>query len=330
MPLTALALVIAAALIHASWNLWMKHAAVGGGMVFVWGTTVVSAVALAPLAWLVGAFDPGVLSGGGGRAATLPGLPASAVQGTAHAIGGAAPEIVRIADWPASVWVAVAISIVVHTAYFRTLQRGYAAGDLSVVYPVARGTGPLLASVTAIVWLGEPAGPGSLIGLVLVVIGTFTVAGGGALLRGGASPGARRGLAWGLAIGVLIAAYTVNDGRAVGLLGAHPLVFFWSICLAQAVLLAPWVMRRVPGWPAVILQSWQVVLGVGLLSPIGYMLVLEAMRQAPISVVAPARELSMLVGALAGATLLREGQLGRRITGSVLIATGVALLAIAG
>lgn len=327
MPLSALTLVIVAALIHAGWNLWMKHSAVGGGMVFVWATTVVGAVALAPFASFVGAFDAASpLDRGGAELLATPGLS----DGAAAAIGGAAQQFARIADWPLSIWVAVAVSVIVHTAYFRVLQRGYGAGDLSVVYPVARGTGPLLASVTAIVWLGEPAGPGSLAGLALVVIGTFTVAGGGTLFRAGASPSARRGLAWGLATGVLIAGYTVNDGRAVALLGAHPLVFYWSICVAQAVLLAPWVIRRVPEWRTVLAGSWQVVLGVGLLSPLSYMLVLEAMRQAPISVVAPARELSMLVAALAGATLLREGQLARRIGGSVLIALGVALLATAG
>ena len=100
------------------------------------------------------------------------------------------------------------------------LQRGYGAGDLSIVYPVARGTGPLLASIAAIVWLGEPAGLHSIAGLALVVSGTFTIAGGLRTLRGGATAQTRRGLAWGLATGVLIAAYTVNDGRAVSVLGA--------------------------------------------------------------------------------------------------------------
>ncbi|MFP5405598.1 MAG: EamA family transporter [Gammaproteobacteria bacterium] len=324
MPLTALALVGVAALLHAAWNLWMKRAGVGGGMVFVWGTTVVSALGLAPLAWLAGAFSRG------GSTAQPTGAPEGALRAAADATGAAVGQGASIADWPASVWIAVAISVVVHTAYFRVLQRGYGAGDLSIVYPVARGTGPLLASLVAIVWLGESAGPGSLAGLALVVFGTLTVAGGGALLRAGASPTARRGLAWGVGIGVLIAGYTVNDGRAVSLLGAHPLVFYWAICVLQAVVLAPWVMRGLPGWRRLLVGSWPVVLGVGLLSPLSYVLVLEAMRQAPISVVAPARELSMLIAALVGATVLGEGQLGRRLAGSALIATGVALLATAG
>lgn len=290
MPGTALALVIAAALIHAGWNLWMKRAGVAGGMVFVWGTVLVSAIAFTPLAGLAGA-----------------------------------PRL--LAEWGAGVWLAVAVSALVHTLYFRVLQRGYGAGDLSVVYPVARGTGPLLASLAAIVMLGETAGLAALAGLALVVAGTFTIAGGLAVLRAGADAAVRRGLLWGLATGILIATYTVNDGRAVAHLDADPLVYYWTICVVQAVLLGPWIIATTPGWRRILGRSWRVVVGVGVLSPLSYLLVLEAMRLAPISVVAPARELSMLAAALAGTLLLREGQAGRRVAGAVLIAIGVALLA---
>ena len=303
MSSTAFALIVVAALLHAGWNLWMKRSGTAGGFAFVWATNLVGALLFTPLAWWAGAFETG------GSAGPLPSAG------------------VRFADWPLSIWLAVFGSVLLHTAYFRVLQRGYGAGDLSIVYPVARGTGPLLASIAAIAWLGEPAGLHSIAGLACVVAGTFTIAGGMAALRQGASAQTRRGLCWGLATGVLIAAYTVNDGRAVSVLGAHPLVYYWWICLLQAVMLAPWVMSTVPQWRQVLSTSWRVVLGVGVLSPLSYLLALEAMRLAPVSVVAPARALSMLVAALAGATLLREGQLGRRLAGSALIAGGVALLA---
>lgn len=314
MPATALALVVAAAFLHAGWNLWMKRSGTGGGMAFVWGTTVVATIAFAPFVWLAGAFGAGPAGAGTGAAAAS----------MAPANGAA---VARLADWGGGVWFAVAASVVVHTLYMRVLQRAYAAGDLSIVYPVARGTGPLLASVAAILLLDEPARLASFAGLALVVAGTFTIAGGGAILRAGASPAVGHGLRWGLATGVLIATYTVNDGRAVAALGADPLVYYWAVCVGQAVLLAPWIVWSVPGWRALLARSWRVVLGVGVLSPLSYLLVLEAMRLAPVSVVAPARELSMLVAALAGAVLLREGQLARRLSGSALIASGVALLA---
>ncbi|HRO59321.1 MAG TPA: EamA family transporter [Burkholderiaceae bacterium] len=318
MSSTAFALIVVAALLHAGWNLWMKRSGTAGGFAFVWATNLVGALLFTPLVWLAGAFETGGSAGGAG------------VVGPAVAAGALPAAGVRFADWPLSVWLAVVGSVLLHTAYFRVLQRGYGAGDLSIVYPVARGTGPLLASIAAIAWLGEPAGLHSIAGLAFVVAGTFTIAGGLAMLREGASTQTRRGLSWGLATGLLIAAYTVNDGRAVSVLGANPLVYYWWICLLQAVVLAPWVMWTVPGWRRVLSASWRVVLGVGVLSPLSYLLALEAMRLAPVSVVAPARELSMLVAALAGATLLREGQLGRRLAGSALIAGGVALLAAAG
>lgn len=319
MSSTALALIVVAALLHAGWNLWMKRSGTAGGFAFVWATNLVGALLFTPLAWLAGAFESGIDAAGEGIGAAP-----SAASGAPVALS---PTGVRFADWPVSIWLAVLGSVLLHTAYFRVLQRGYGAGDLSIVYPVARGTGPLLASIAAIVWLGEPAGLHSIAGLAFVVSGTFTIAGGFGTLRGGASTQTRRGLAWGLATGVLIAAYTVNDGRAVSVLGAHPLAYYWWICLLQAVVLAPWVMLTVPGWLQLLRASWRVVLAVGVLSPLSYLLALEAMRRAPVSVVAPARELSMLVAALAGSTLLREGQLGRRLAGSALIAGGVALLA---
>ena len=302
----ALALVVAAALIHAGWNLWIKHAGTSGGISFVWGTAAVASCVLAPFAFA--GWDAGTAS-------------------------GAAASRLGPAAWSAQVWLAVAISAAVHTLYFRALQLGYAHGDLSVVYPVARGTGPLVAALAAIAWLGEPATVATYAGLCCVVMGTFVVAGGSRTSDGTreaaalASKAARRSVGWGLAIGLMIATYTVNDGRAVAHLGADPVSYYWAICVAQAVLMLPWLMRRAPHWRAELRRDWKLVAGVGLLSPASYLLALEAMRLAPLSVVAPARELSMLVAALAGSLLLGEGNLRRRLAGAALIAFGVTLLA---
>lgn len=298
MSATALALVIAAALLHAGWNLWIKRVGTSGGIGFVWGTAAVSAVALSPL----------VFGGWPGRLV--------ADDGAAIRLG--------VDAWSAPIWIAVAVSALVHTLYFRALQLGYAQGDLSIVYPVARGTGPLLAALGAIALLGEPAGATTYAGLMCVVAGTFVVAGGTVRSE---RTGAHRSVAWGLGIGLMIALYTVNDGRAVAYLGADPLAYYWMICAVQSALMLPWLMRRAPNWQSELRRDWKVVLGVGLLSPASYLLALEAMRLAPLSVVAPARELSTLVAALGGSLLLGEGNLGRRLSGAALIAAGVALLA---
>lgn len=290
MPLSALALVLAAALIHATWNLLLKRAQ-ADAVCLSWVAAGIGSIAYAPLAL--------------------------ALHGQALAGLGAA------------VWWAVLASGVLHVAYFIVLQRGYQVADLSIVYPVARGTGPLIASLAAILLLGEAASVGSLAGLALIVAGTFTIAGGFALLRGGWSARIRDGLRWGALTGVLIAGYTVNDGNAVRSLAVAPLLFYWLSDSARAVLLTPWVATRRPQLRETLARAWKPALAVALLSPAGYILVLQAMTIAPISHVAPAREVSMLIAAFLGAKLLEEGALRRRLAGAALIAGGVACLALA-
>lgn len=308
MPLSALLLIAVAAFIHAWWNLLMKRAG-AGGLVFVWGITAATSLVYA-----------------------VPVL--ALLRDDLAAVG-------------APIALAVLASAAVHTLYLWVLQRGYAAGDLSVVYPVARGVGPALAWVGAIAWLGEAVTPASIAGLALIVAGTFTIAGGWAMLRGRASAAVASGasvasapraaparlgpgIAWGAAIGVTIAVYTVNDGRAVRLLGADPVVFYWLVNVAQAVALMPWIARRVGEARGIVGRHARTLLAVGVLSPLGYMLALQAMKYAPVSHVAPARELSMLIAAFLGVRMLGEGELWRRVAGAALIAAGVACLALAG
>lgn len=290
MPPIALALVLAAAAIHACWNFWLKRAAADAPSMS-WLAATVGALAYAPLAlWLHGD---------------------------------------ALALLPARVWLAVAASGVLHVAYFLVLQHGYRVGDLSVVYPVARGVGPLLSALAAIAVLGESAGAASLAGLALIVGGTVAIAGGFTLARGKWSPRTRAGLGWGAMTGVLIAGYTVNDGHAVRALGVAPLLFYWLSDASRALLLSPWAAARPRQVRDTLARAWRPMLGVALFSPLGYILVLQAMTIAPISQVAPAREVSMLIAAFMGAKLLDEGELRRRLVGAALIAAGVASLALA-
>lgn len=291
MSTLALALVLTAAALHAAWNLLLKQGR-GDAVAVSWLSAVIGTLVYAPLA--IG------LHG--------------------HAL----------AAMPAAVWGAVVVSAAVHVGYFLALQHGYRAADLSVVYPVARGVGPLLSAGVAIAWLGEPAGPASLAGVALVVAGTFTLAGGLALVRGRWTPRLRAGLGWGALTGVLIAGYTVNDGHAVRALGAEPLLFYVLTDAVRAVLLAPWAARRAGAVRAALRTERRAVFGVALLSPLAYVLVLQAMTMAPISHVAPAREVSMLIAAFLGARMLAEGELRRRLAGAAFIAVGVACLALAG
>lgn len=282
----AVALVVAAAVAHAGWNLCAKRVPDGGAL-FVWLTAAWSAVFLLPLA-IVGI----VLAGG---------------------------------SVPLSWWLAPVVSGLIHTAYFVILQRGYRIGDLSVVYPLARGTGPML-SVIAAVWLfHERPGPVALAGAAAVVLGVWVIGGLGSLGSGWWAGG----VGYGLLCGTTIAAYTLWDAHAVTSLAVSPLVLMGGTSVFETALLTPYALSR----RARVAELWRAnraaVLTVATLSPLAYLLVLFALRLAPVSLVAPARELSIVMGSLGAWLLLREPNPGRRLAGAVIVLAGVAAIAAA-
>jgi drug/metabolite transporter (DMT)-like permease len=289
MPLSALALILLAAVLHAGWNLAVKSAGESGAA-FIWAAAFASTILWGPLA----------LGLHGAEVASL-GLAA---------------------------WLCVAASALIHVFYFLLLLHAYRVADLSVVYPVARGSGPLLASLLAIAWLGEALGPWAAAGLGMIVAGTITIAGGPALAFGVRTPKVLAGIGWGALTGLTVAAYTLNDGYAVRYLGVSPLLFDWLGIAGRALLLGPFVLLARGELVQTVQRSWRVIAIVALLSPAAYILALQAMTFAPVSRVAPARELSMLVATLFGARLLGEPDMWRRLAGAALIATGVAALSL--
>ncbi|MFI0463869.1 EamA family transporter [Saccharopolyspora sp. 5N102] len=287
MGLAAILLVVTAAFAHAGWNFFAKRAG-SAGAGFVWLTATCSAVLYLPVA-----------------AASLlwTGMPV-------------------LGDW----LLGVLVSAVVHLAYFLLLQRGYAVGDMSVVYPLARGTGPMLAMIIAVLVLGERPGWLGVLGGLLVVAGVFVIGLSDGVPRSGAS---LAGVGFGLLTGSLIAIYTVWDAHAVTGLALSPLVFDWTSNLARSVMLSPYAATR----RTQIARTWREhrreILAVALLSPLAYILVLFAMQLAPVSLVAPARELSIVLAGLLAWRLLGEAQPTRRMTGAVVVLAGVVLLGIA-
>jgi drug/metabolite transporter (DMT)-like permease len=280
----AIALVVAAAVAHAAWNMCAKRVPEGGA-VFVWLTAAWSAVFLLPLA-IVGI----VLAGG---------------------------------SVPAFWWLAAVVSGLIHTAYFVILQRGYRVGDLSVVYPLARGTGPLL-SVAAAVWLfHEHPAPVALAGAAAVVLGVWVIGGLGSA-GGGSWAG---GVGYGVLCGTTIAAYTLWDAHAVTTLAVPPLVLMAGTSAFETALLTPYALSRRARVAELWRDSRRAVLAVAVLSPLAYLLVLFALRLAPVSLVAPARELSIVMGSLGAWLVLREPNPGRRLAGAVIVLAGVAAIA---
>lgn len=232
--------------------------------------------------------------------------------------------------WGATEWIFVAVSGVLHVVYYVTLLRGYRRADLTVVYPVARGSGPLLSSLAAIVLLGEQISALGALGIAGVVGGVFLIAGGPGLIRAAHDPAARarihKGLYYGALTGVFIASYTLVDGYAVKVLLMSPILVDYMGNFFRVALLAPVVLRdRATAWRLWTTQ-WQAALAVAVISPVAYVLVLYAMREAPLSHVAPAREVSMLFAALIGGHLLGEGDRIARLCGAICIAAGVTAL----
>jgi drug/metabolite transporter (DMT)-like permease len=209
-----------------------------------------------------------------------------------------------------------------HATYFALLQRAYRTADLSFAYPVARGTGPLLTAVVAVAALGERPSPLATLGIVLVALSILVLAGSPReLLR-------RRpaGLGAAVACGAAIAAYTVWDKEAVAAAGVPPVLYLLGTMLAAALCLLPFTGRA--RMAAVWRRGARGVVTTSVLSPLAYLLVLIALQHAPVSYVAPARELSVVGGALLGARRLGEPAGTRRLLAASAIAVGLACLAL--
>jgi drug/metabolite transporter (DMT)-like permease len=283
----AVALIIAAAVLHATWNLFAKR--VAGGSAFLWLVCALSGLIYAPLAlWIVIARRPHI----------------------------GPTELAFMAG-----------SSVLHLGYFTMLTRGYRVGDLSLVYPLARGTGPALSTAAAIAFFGERPTALALAGAALVVAGVFVLTG-GPRFRARSGTTVRWAVTYGLLTGALIALYTLWDKRAVSALLIPPLLYDWGSNFGRLALLTPVALRR---WQEVKLH-WHThlkeVAGVAAMSPLAYIMVLTALVFTPVSYVAPAREVSILIGTAMGTRLLAESDGGRRLTGAAAILLGVIALAL--
>ena len=291
----ALALVLTAALLHALWNIAAKKA--GGDSRFALMTSLMILVLWAPVGLWVGWRDAG--------------------------------------SWSATQVAVILASGLIHLVYFNTLLRGYRLSDLTVVYPVARGSGPLLSSAGAVLILGEHMGALGVAGVLGVCFGVFLIAGGPGLFKhtqAQAHDPAKRqrlhtGLRYGAMTGALIAAYTLIDGYAVKVMLISPIVIDYFGNAFRLPFLLPAALRDPDGFKQAWRAQWRYALVVAAISPLGYVLVLYAVQMAPLSHVAPAREVSMLFATLIGGKLLGEGERGWRLAGAACIAAGVVSLA---
>ena len=226
-----------------------------------------------------------------------------------------APVAVVLWNVHRAVWPFVIASAALQLLYFTLLAAAYKVAELSVVYPIARGTAPVLVLVIGVVALGHATSAGQVVGVCLVGLGVL-------LVRGlGRSPG--RGVPYGLLIACVIAAYTLVDKNGIRHAGAVP--YLELTMLAPAVLYSGAVMRG-KGLGA-LRNAWGPATVVAGIATFGaYTLVLLALQRAAAAPVAAVRETGVVITALLARRVLKETVGAARIAGAAAVAAGIALL----
>ena len=275
MSLTALGLVLFAAVLHASWNALVKA--------------------------------------GNDRAAVL-----AAVSG-AHAVAGLV--LLAFVPWPAAAsWPSIAISTVIHFAYYVLMFQAYRHGDLSQVYPISRGLAPALVALSAYLFLGENLSPGGWAGLAAISFGIFLLAAQRDVLRQSA-----RSVGLSVLLGISIATYSVADGIGVRL-AESPLGYMGWLFLLEAPVPAAIAWHRWRSGRSFQPKVLAVGFAGGLLAVMAYGTVLYVKTFTPLGAVSAVRESSVLIAALIGVVFLGERPWQRRLLSALVVAAGVILL----
>jgi drug/metabolite transporter (DMT)-like permease len=217
----------------------------------------------------------------------------------------------------------VAASALLELGYFAFLAAAYRAADVRLVYPVARGAAPVLVLVGAVTVLGRGASAGQVIGVLAVSAGIMLVR----RLRLGRGPEATRGFALALVTALFIAGYTLVDKQ--GLEHASPVPYLELVMIAPALLYAL-AVARIRGRPALRYEASLPVALIGVALTVAYVLVLFALRHAPAASVSAVRETSVVIATVVAALAARERLEPLGLAGALLVAAGIALVALSG
>lgn len=296
MSLTALILVLTAALVHATWNYFLKKA--NATRPFWWLVYIITAVVTVPALFL---YDPQALS-----------------------------NITPIG------WLVIVLSAPIHVIYGQVLQIGYKKSDYSIVYPTARGTGPLITVLSAVLILGNRPTLWGWVGIALILMAIVLLAMPHKEDQQTQSLRIRTGIFWGSLTGCFIAGYSFCDAWAVQqATGLTPLSFYFPSIAVRAIVFAPFIVshadwkkesREILTTPRLLKALAVVTVG----SPLAYILVLYAMTMAPLAYVAPTREVGMMIGVVLGGLLLKERLSVTRMAGVIGMTLGVILVGLEG
>lgn len=219
-------------------------------------------------------------------------------------------------------WPYLIVTTTVHTTYAALLVNAYRHGELSLVFPIARGSGPMLVALAAPYFLKESLAANNLLAVALVVAGILIIG----VRRAGASVRDRHAIVLSLATGVAIATYTIIDAAGARA-GASPHTYTaWLFFLAAVAQLAVTALVHGPATPRLVKPHLRNGISVGILSAVAYSVVLWAMTVAPAALVAAVRETSILFAALIGWGVLGERIAGFRWLGVVLTVIGLVVV----
>jgi len=223
---------------------------------------------------------------------------------------------------PPIAWPWVIASMVFHLGYFISLTEAYRTGDMGQVYPIARGTAPLLTAIAGTLFVGEKIGLLGWLGILVLVSGVFLLS-----MRGGRDLHFdRRAVMFALCTAVTICGYSIVDGIGARTAGSAHAYTVWLFILDGLMMLVFALLRR--GAAAVLgfTQFWKSGLIGGALSLAAYWIAIWAMTVAPIALVAALRETSVLFAAVIAVVVLKEPLRRPRVIAALTIVTGLALI----
>lgn len=211
---------------------------------------------------------------------------------------------------------------VIHAFYFFFLSQAYAHGNISVVYPIARGWGVVGTAIIAIVLLRESVSVAGMSGILCASLGILLVGSG----RGRGSDH-QKGLAYAFLVGVTMMFYSIVDKMAMA--AVHPVVYITGLFLLSMLFLAPYVFaKRRSELVTALAKNKRYSLLIGIGSAAGYLMILFVLRTARVSYVVAVREVSVAIGAVLGIMILGEPAFKKKMAGIILVVLGIILVKI--